>query len=849
MQWRVELLGDLRVTCGERVVTRFESRKVVALLVRLALQPQRAHTREELADLLWPESDRETGLARLRHALSSLRRTLVPAELSGDGFFVADRQSVRVRPGALLCDVREFEQYVHQRRWLEARALYKGELLPGYDDGLDDERTRLQALFESLPEGSAPTIPPPPTALGTQQCFLPGYLTNFHGREIEREQLTALLATQRLVTLLGPGGIGKTRLATELAQSLASQYAIVAFVPLAECLVASQVLDRVRAALQLAGGERSPLEQVVPFLYERPTLLVLDNLEQLVPSGAAEAVEQLLLAAPSLTCLVTSRQVLGISGEQAFPLSPLSPTPSLALFLDRARAARPDFALSERNRESLRGLCAKLEGVPLALELAASRIRSLSPAEMQAQLEQSLSLLTRPALGAPKNARHASLHAAIAWSWQLLAPHQQLFLARLSVFRGGWTAEAAAVVCDVPDAGERLSALTDASLVLWHESPGGRGRYQLLELIRTFAAEQLTEQLGEEARARHRTYFALHGSDADAGNVLTALESACEVGDVQAAYQLFLAQATATLALIGAPLVLTLGQAVLALPAPTLRERLATLSHTVAFADTCGQTALAQTLAQEALATAGTDPVLRGIALSIYGQLAVSNYANPAASIPLLREALTLSESSGDLPTQATVLRRLGILLLRSKHLDEAATCFERSEQLFISVGDLSGARYALANRAHVLAQQGDSRGSLALYQTCLARARERGDRVHESKLLLNIGSLQAELGTWAKALESGQACVRVCQATGNLRTLAFALWNLPEPLLHLGRPEAAALLMAFAETFWLARFDTLTDDDYVYRDKIYTGSKATVAQIASGSTFSLSDALALALG
>lgn len=853
MHWRVELFSELRVVCGERVVTRLESRKIVALLARLALQPQRVHTREELADLLWPESDRETGLARLRHALSSLRRTLVPTDLTGDGFFIADRQNVRVRPEALSCDVRDFESAVRQKKWTEAQRLYTGELLPGlYDDWICDERERLAALAQSLPESVDTALGTPGSALpalGTQQCLLPGYLTRFLGRETEREQLTTLVTQCRLITLLGPGGIGKTRLATELAQQLAAHYAVVAFVPLAECFDASQLVDRVRAALQLAGGERSALEQLVPFLYERPTLLVLDNLEQLVESGASEALEQLLLAIPSLTCLVTSRQVLGVAGEQVFALPPLAAAPSLALFQDRARAARPDFTVSERNHEALMDLCKKLEGIPLALELAASRIRSLTPREMQSQLEQSLRLLARPSQGNPRNARHASLHAAIEWSWQLLPSHQQIFLAQLSVFRGGWSAPAAQAICGITDATDRLAALTDASLVLCDGTADGSSRFRLLELIRSFAAEQLPEALAAETRAQHRAYFAAHATDQDAGNVLAALESACVCQEAAAAYPLFLTQASGTLALLGAPRALSLGLAILALPAPTPRERLAALGHTVSFADTCGYNARAHTLAQEALDTAGSDPVLRAIALSIQGQLAVSNYADPTTSLPVLREALSLSESAGDVSTQATVLRRLGILLLRSKHLDEAAHCFECSEQLFASVGDLSGARYALANRAHVLGVQGDSLGSLALYQTCLARARALGDRVHQSKLLLNIGSLQAELRLWEEALESAQACVRVCQAIGNLRTLTFALWNLPEPLLHLGRPEQATLLMAFAETFWLVRFPALTDEDSTYRDGIYAGSNATAAQRATGSTLSLSEALALALG
>jgi tetratricopeptide (TPR) repeat protein len=516
------------------------------------------------------------------------------------------------------------------------------------------------------------------------------------------------------------------------------------------------------------------------------------------------------------------------------------------LFLDRAQAARPDFTLTERNRESLESLCQKLDGVPLALELAASRIRSLSVSEMQSQLSESLRLLARP----NKNTRHSSLHAAIDWSWRMLSPSQQHFLAQLSVFRGSWSVEAASAITELSDTQERLDALADASLVVQEETPAGQTRFRLLELIRAFAGEQLTEHARDAIQERHRTHYAtqrLESPDEEA-NFLAALESACAARDSLCAYSLFLTHATTALAHLGTPTALALGQRVLSLPAPTPREKLVTLSHTAAFADTCGDTKLAQAQAQEALTLAGSEPELRAIALSIQGQLAVSNYASPTTVIPLLREALELSTQCNDTSTRATVLRRLGILLLRQEELAEAATCFEISEALFIAVRDLSGARYALANRAHVLGQQGDSEASLALYNICLERAKKEGDPVHQSKLLLNIGSLQAELGQWKEALESGQACSRVCQRIGNLRTLAFAFWNLPEPLLHLGRPETAALLMAFAETFWLARFGALGDDDNAYRDKILEGSHATAGQRATGSALSLTDALALAL-
>lgn len=850
MQWRIELLGGLRVTREGQVVTRLESSRSVALLARLALAPHRRHPREELAALLWPEADTATGLARLRHTLSSLRRSLVPAELSGEAFFVADRQSVLVRAEALDCDVLAFEQALQLRDFSRARALYQGELLPGlYDDWLCDERTRLAALAERLPELPArppEPLPPAPAIAPLPRAALPAYLSGFYGREHEQETLRTLLQERRLVTLLGPGGIGKTRLATELAHQLAPHRALVGFVGLAECFDPAQLPDRIRAALGLTGEEHAALEQLVPFCQGRPGLLVLDNLEQLVVGGVVEVVEQLLHALPTTTFLVTSRQVLGVPGEQVFPLEPLPLEWSRALFLDRARTARPDFTLSESNRESLERICARLEGLPLALELAASRIRSVGLREMQAELERSLRLLTRPEKR--KLTRHGSLHAALEWSWHLLAPAQQRFLARLSVFQGGWSAAAAAQVCEQSDAEERLAALVDASLVQRTETPAGTSRFRLLEPLRAFVEEQLPLEERAQTAARHRAYFARQATPDDSANVVAALESACAAGEGEIAYPLFCSQANGALASLGAPLALALGEQVLALAAPTRTEHLLALGHTVAAADTCGQTERARTLAAEALTQAGMEPQLRAIALSIQGQLAISNYDPPTETIPLLQEALPLAEQAGDRATQATLYRRLGILLLRSRQLDAARACFEHSEAGFQALGDAAGARYALANRAHVLGELGDPEGALALYTLCLQRAVTGDDLLHQSKLLLNIGSLQAGLGRWDDALESGRACIRHCQAVGNLRTLAFALWNLPEPLLHTGQTETASVLLAFAEAFWLARFGFLTADDRTYRDQLDAACGTTEGQRLVGRTLTLPEAITLAL-
>lgn len=833
--WRAAFLGRLELRRGDVRIERFRSVKIAALLGALARQPGRQFSRDELLATFWPDDDVEAARNSLRVALSHLRSLL------GEGVLETTRIHVRLIPGALVTDVGSFEAAARAQLWREARSIYSGPYLPGlYDDATVAERERLEALSDRVREKAERLPDVSPSVRPT----LPGYLTRFLLREPERDRLATLLRERRLITILGPGGIGKTRLATELAGALSPEYSLVAFVALEECFDASQLLERVRRALPLAGIDRSARELLTSFLLDRPTLLVLDNLEQLIESGAAEAIEELLYALPLLQCVVTSRRQLGIEGEQLFPLEPLSVEKSLELFLERARAVRPDFAIASENRASALALCRRLDGIPLAIELAASRIGSLTVGEIAEQLETSLRVLARPR----KVARQASVHGAIAWSWRLLAPHLQAFLARLSIFRGGWTLSAATVVCEREDARECLDALCEASLGVREEDSAGEARYRLLELIRAFAAEQLPDYLRAETSARHRNYFAKDGTDNDAENIQAALESAAADGDAACAYALFLAYGQGILMSLGVSAALAAGRMVLAMPAPTPRERLVALSLVVQLADTAGDSGLARSLSEEALTAASDDPNLRSIALSIQGQLAVAYYMPPAEAIPPLREALLLSTETDDAPTRATVLRRLGILLLRSKELAEAAECFTLSEKLFASVGDSSGARYALANLAHVLGAQGNLSGSLDLYQDCLSRARAEGDRLHQTKLLLNIGSLQAELARWADALATGRECLRLCHETGNSRTLAFAFWNLPEPLVRLGEQERAAVLMHFAEKFWLDRFEALTEDDVIYRAQILEATGATLESRERGRSLSLADALSLAL-
>ena len=293
------------------------------------------------------------------------------------------------------------------------------------------------------------------------RSILPVRLTRFFGREKETDLLCGLLAPQsaiRLVTLCGAGGMGKTRLALETAGRLQQEYAgRVYFVALADTLSTQQIGDALLSALRLPPNVKTDaLSQTMTALNEAPTLLVLDNLEHLLPD-ASDLVTQMLGDIESLHCLITSRRSAGVEGEQEIALCPLPlPTPDtdlnalrqypgVALFLDRARAARMDFTLTEHNAADVLWLCRSLDGLPLALELAAARARVMSASEMRAQFCASLDWLVDGRSG--KETRHRSLRAASEWSYRLLTPNLRRCFHALSVFVGGFTAEAAGGVC------------------------------------------------------------------------------------------------------------------------------------------------------------------------------------------------------------------------------------------------------------------------------------------------------------------------------------------------------------------------------------------------------------------
>ena len=465
--WRIELLGWLRAEQGERVVTRFVTRKTAALLACLALWPRRAHAREELIDRLWPDADLDAGRQRLRQALTSLRRQLEPPGTPRGGVLIADRTHCRLNPDAISTDVADFEAACRAGRLSEALAQYHGDLLPGfYEDWISDERERLAARADEIAQrleqsdGDRVLIDPPATApviaAATPSVHLPLQFTRFFGREEERARIGGLLSGHRLVTLTGPGGAGKTRLAIEVARRQ-TERGLIAFVGLAALTDGTRIAEAAAEALRLPPEDHRPdLDRLADALAAQPTLLVLDNAEHLAAQAGPMALA-LLSRVPSLHLLVTSRRRLHIAGERRSSPSLPFRFPRMAAPWSRSRrltpcgcswtvrqAVRPDFQVTARNAADVGALCRRLEGSPLALELAAARAAALVPAQMLDKLAQRFALLATTR--ADKDARHRSLWAAIAWSEDLLSAPLRHFWRSLCVFRGSFTAEAAAAV-------------------------------------------------------------------------------------------------------------------------------------------------------------------------------------------------------------------------------------------------------------------------------------------------------------------------------------------------------------------------------------------------------------------
>ena len=351
---------------------------------------------------------------------------------------------------------------------------------------------------------------------------LPAQPTPFIGRTAQIAALKELILNPdvRLVTLIGPGGTGKTRLSLQVAEETLNHFSNgVFFVPLSDDANSDQFISRVAQQLEVKEGGRPLLENLQDYLREKQLLLVLDNFEQLI--SAVSVVAEMLASAPRLKIITSSRIALQLQGEHEYPVPPLDlpqsdlPLDELAdyesvqLFMERARTAQPKFSLTNDNASAVTEICRRLDGLPLALELAAARIKLLSPQAILSRLDDSLKLLTGGARDLPS--RHQTLRNTLEWSYSLLNEDEKKLYARLSVFVGGFTLEAADAVCSYEgnlDILEGLTSLVNNSLVRQQEMPDGEPRFGMLETIRAYALERLSESGERESLSQqHAEYF------------------------------------------------------------------------------------------------------------------------------------------------------------------------------------------------------------------------------------------------------------------------------------------------------------------------------------------------------
>lgn len=593
---------------------------------------------------------------------------------------------------------------------------------------------------------------------------LPLQVTRFFGRVEELAHLTAILRSAeaeneaavgsaqsrpsiindqpstRLVTLTGPGGTGKTRLALEAARRLVEPLdGAVWFIPLADLSDADRMAEVIRDGLRLPRLPNvDPLEQVVEALCRQPSLLVLDNLEQLLPGGAT-VIHELRQRIPHLICLVTSRQRLDLEAEQELPV-PALPTPagaswaqsrealvrweSVQLFVDRAQIVRPDFQVTPSNAAAVAELCERLEGMPLAIELAAARAQVLTPAQMVSQLERRFDLLVSRRRDLVE--RHRTLRGTIDWSYGLLALELQRFFACLSVFRGGWTLEAAEAVCaeSPTPALDALAQLQECSLIRSEEAPGGM-RFGMLESLREYGREILkTSNELEAVERRHTEYFLRLAEESESGlrghkqsdwlaqmdqeldNLRAALET-CDRSSDSAEGGL----------------------------------RLAAALHL--FWDIRAHHSEGRQRLQRALALPGAihRTVWRARALTAAAMLAADQ--NDWATVSALSgESLAILRELGETSGMAAALLPLGWAAQNQSDLDGAGRLFDQSLALYRDAGDRWGVAFALHWLGGLARLRGDSAAARAFYEESLRIAREIGDRRALAFTLVGLADL-----------------------------------------------------------------------------------------------------------
>jgi non-specific serine/threonine protein kinase len=650
-----------------------------------------------------------------------------------------------------------------------------------------------------LEERRVTTPSPSAAARGEPQVphNLPAQLTSFVGRECELKEIVELLETTRLLTLTGPPGTGKTRLGLRVAAEVLDRFRDgVFFVDLAPIRDSGLVTTTIAQVLDIVvSGGQPLLDTLKNYLRPKHLLLLLDNFEHIV--DAAPLVGSLLSSSPDVKALVTSREALRVYGEQEYPVPPLTlpdldraePLPRISqceaveLFERRARAARPDFALTDDNAPAVAEICVRLDGLPLAIELAAARSTMLSPEMMRRRLESRLGVLVAGPRDLP--ARQRTLRGTIDWSYDLLDPPERTLFARLAVFQGGRAAEAVEAVCSQGlklEVYAGLESLLNKSLVRQDRGPDGEPRFVMLELLHEYAWERLKASgEAQELQKRHAEYFLalaeraapeLRGARqqdwflrfrAEQDNLRTALAWSLGEGDDELA-----------LRLVGA-----------------LRD----------FWFNDGHSAEGLQWTERALES-GPDapPAARAGALNTAGCLCFDTGDYEQGKI-FNGEALAIYRELDDEANTAWALVFLsGQFMGSSGGAKEGITLCQEGLALFRASGNRPGIMHAL----NILGELGRVDGNYDLaqeaYEECLALSRESSYSLGEAIMLGNLGSVAHYRGLPGRAMALYTESLAILQEWGDEKYITMLLAVMAGPAAAHGHPQAAARLLGASE-------------------------------------------------
>jgi len=676
-----------------------------------------------------------------------------------------------------------------QAEALEAYRVARGALVDelGIEPSADLQRLERQILTQEKALNLAEREQRPPTNLPVQP-------TSLIGRERELATVAELLGrgSVRLLTLTGPGGSGKTRLALQAGAELVADFPqgvfLVALAPIADPTlvlptIAQTVGIRESGAAQLA-------DRLKAFLADKRLLLVLDNMEQLLE--AAPELAELLAAAPSLKLLVTSRTPLHLSGEQEFEVPPLGlpdaarpPEASVllqyeavALFVERARAVKADFALTSANARAVAEICVRLDGLPLAIELAAARAKTLSPQALLSRLEQRFDLLTGGPADVP--ARQQTLRATVDWSYHLLGPNEQTLFVHLAVFVGGCTLPAAEAVCGNKGLLTGLSTLIDSSMLRQEDEPDGEPRFTMLETIRAYALERL-EAPGEsdEIRRRHAEHFLAVAEqivpDWRKGDVdLFSLER--DHDNFRAALKRFVLRDDRE-----SFVRLVFGLWVFWGHRNHLRE--------------------GARWSEEAVRLASDLPLLLQARASDCASSFSWQRWDLQHAWELAQKALAAYRGAKNTDGEAWSLRQLGVIAEGRGDLDEADDLYEQAAAMFREQGELRGLQLVVHDQATCALGRCEYTRARALLEECLARARELGSDASVGNAILDLGILALHERRYDDSVPLFVESLGIALTYGRRGDVPLSLRGLAASTAVRQHLESAARVLGAAET------------------------------------------------